>query len=259
VSADAYTISGRTVTMPVEVRAAKNWIAAYSVDAESVRRLISPTGLEVAEARPGKSLVTIGFVEYTDTDLGAYHEFMVGIAVRRHDAAPATARERAREVRQNRAGVYIHHLPVDDQFSMDAGRGIWGYPKTLMDFERRDRGRSTAWTLRSAGEKVVAMRWSPRWFPMPRSAVPPTYTLLDGVLRMTPWESRPHGTRARPGGVALELGEGQIADDLRSIGLPKRALLAITVAQMRARFGSSQVIERPAKSGSSEKESQPSA
>jgi hypothetical protein len=255
---DSFTIAGRTVTMPVAVRAAKNWIAVYSVDAEPVRRLVEPTGLEVAEARPGKAIVTIGFVSYTDTDLGAYHEFMVGIAVRRHDAGPATARERSREVRKNLAGVYIHHLPVDDQFSMDAGRGIWGYPKTLMDFERSERGRSTVWTLRSGGATVITMTWSPRWFPMPRSAVPPTYTLLDGVLRMTPWESSPRGTRARPGGVGVELGVGRIADDLRSIGLPKRALLAISVDQMRARFGSAQVIERAATSGSSEKESRTS-
>jgi acetoacetate decarboxylase len=255
---ETFSIGGRTITMPVEVRAAKNWVAAYSVDADGVRALVSPTGLEVAEARPGRSLVTIGFVEYSDTDLGAYHEFMVGIAVRRHDAAPATARERAREVRRNRAAVYIHHLPVDDGFSMDAGRGIWGYPKTLMDFERLEGGVTTGWRLRDGGAPVVTMRWSPRWFPMPRSAVPPTYTLLDGVLRMTPWESHPRGTWARPGGVSLELGEGRIADDLRSIGLPKRALLAISVAEMRARFGSAQVIERDDKSGSSEKESQPS-
>jgi acetoacetate decarboxylase len=255
---DTFSIAGRTITMPVEVRAAKNWIAAYSVDADRVRTLVEPTGLEVAEARPGKSLVTIGFVEYSDTDLGAYHEFMVGIAVRRHDAAPATARERAREVRQNRAGVYIHHLPVDDGFSMDAGRGIWGYPKTMMAFERLEGGVTTGWRLRDGGTPVVTMRWSPRWFPMPRSAVPPTYTLLDGVLRMTPWESHPRRTWARPGGVSLELGEGPIADDLRSIGLPKRALLAISVGEMRARFGSPQVIERHEESGSSEKESQPS-
>jgi len=256
---DVFEIAGRTVTMPVEVRSARNWIAAYSVEADRVRRLVSPTGLEVAEARPGRSLVTIGFVEYTDTDLGAYHEFMVGIAVRKHDAAPATARERAREVRKNQAGVYIHHLPVDDRFSMDAGRGIWGYPKTMMTFERLDRGRSTGWRLSDAGRPVVTMRWRPRWFPMPRSAVPPTYTLLDGVLRVTPWESRPKGTRARPAGVTLELGDGRIADDLRSIGLPKRAILSISVDEMRARFGSPQVIGPVAAAEPGEKESKTSA
>jgi len=249
VSLEVFEIAGRTVTMPVEVRRARNWIAAYSVDAEPVRRLVSPTGLEVAEVRPGKAFVTLGFIEYEDTDLGAYHEFMVSIAVRKHDALPATARERAREVRKNRAAVYIHHLPVDDVFSMDAGRGIWGYPKTMMDFERNDRGRTTTWTLRDQGVRVITMRCRPGWFPMPRSAVPPTYTLLDGVLRVTSWASRPRGLRARPGGVQLELGEGAIADDLRSIGLPKRALLAISVAEMRASFGSARVVERDANAG----------
>lgn len=241
---ETYEILGRAVAMPVEVRRARNWVANYIVDAGAARRLVAQTGLEVAEPRPGKGLVIVGVVEYNDTDLGAYHEFMVSVIVRRHDARPATARERSAEVRKSRVGVYIHHLPVDDRFSMEAGRGIWGYPKTLAEFAMRKEGRSTEWTLRQDGTLVVAMRFRPAWFPIPRRAAPPTYTLRDGVLRMTPWESRPRGMRGRPGGLAMTLGEGPIADDLRALGLPKRPLLTLHVAEMRARFFAPQVIAR---------------
>ena len=250
---EAFEIAGRMVAMPVEVRRARNWIGTFTVPAGAARKLTEPTGLEIAEPRPGKAMVTLGFVEYDDTDLGAYHEFMVSIIVRRHDAGPATARQRSAEVRRSRVGVYVHRLPVDDRFSMEAGRGIWGYPKTLMEFERRDEGRATEWTLREHGATVLAMRFRPRWFPIPRQAAPVTYTLLDGVLRMTPWESRPRGIRGRPGGVDLTLGEGEMADELRSLGLPKRALLGLSVSEMRARFQAPRVIERA--SGSSEEES----
>jgi hypothetical protein len=251
-----FTIDGRAISMPVEVRRARNWVANYIVDADAARRLIEPTGLEVAEPRPGRGLVTVGVVEYDDTDLGAYHEFMVSFMVRKHGRPPAPQRVMSREFRRNDVAVYIHRLPVDDRFSMDAGRGIWGYPKTLMEFARRDEGRSTTWTLRQNGTLAVQMKWKPRWFPIPGSA-PPTYTFLDGVLRMTPWESRPRGVRARLRGVALTLGEGELADELRSLGLPKRALLSVSVSEMRARFGPPQPIERRASASSEEESEEP--
>jgi acetoacetate decarboxylase len=239
---DTFTIEGRTVSMPVEVRAARNWIATFSVDAGPVRRLIEPTGLEVAEPKPGRALVTLGFISYDDTDLGAYREFTFSIIVRRHDAGPAGARRRSAEVRRNRVGVYIHRLPVDDAFSMAAGRGIWGYPKTLMDFERSGDAAAPTWTLSEDGRPAVTMRWARRFIPLPRTKAPPTYTLLDGVLRLTPWESNSRGVRARPRGAELTLGEGPIAEELRSLGLPTRPVLSMSVADMRARFGSPQVL-----------------
>jgi hypothetical protein len=241
---EEYTIDGRTLTMPVVVRRARNWVANYIVSAPAAQRLIAPTGLEIATPRPGKALVSVGVVEYDDTDLGAYHEFMVAVIVRRHDAGPATPRQRSAEVRKSRIGVYIHHLPVDDRFSMDAGRGIWGYPKTLAEFARRTDGRTTEWTLRQDGADAVSMRFRRGWFPIPRQAAPPTYTLFDGVLRMTPWDSRPRGTRGRPRGVDMTLGGGPIADDLRSLGLPKKALLSLHVPEMRATFGAATILGR---------------
>ena len=82
---------------------------------------------------------------------------------------------------------------------------------------------------------------------------PPTYTFLDGVLRMTTWQSQAQGVRVRPRGAELTLGQGELADELRSLGI-QRPILSISVGNMRARFGSAQVIE-PAKRASSEEES----
>src|ERR671925_1891290 len=70
---DTFTIDGRTLSMPVEVRAARSWLATYIVAAGAAQRLL-PAGLDVAEVRPGKALVPLGFVRYADTDLGAYDE-----------------------------------------------------------------------------------------------------------------------------------------------------------------------------------------
>ena len=35
------------------------------------------------------------------------------------------------------AAAYVHHLPVDQAFTLEAGRTIWGYPKGMADFTIR--------------------------------------------------------------------------------------------------------------------------
>jgi Acetoacetate decarboxylase (ADC) len=238
---ETFTVDGRTLTMPVEVRAARSWLATYVVPAEAAQRLLPP-GLEVAELRPGKALVPLGFVRYADNDLGAYDEFPFAILVRRHDAPPATAREKSAEVRRNKIAAYIHRMPVNAEFSLQAGRGIWGYPKTMADFALRETGRASEWTLSEGGRMSVRLRLGPTPIPLPRQKAPPTYTYLDGVLRRTEWESSPRGARGWLRGAELTLGEGVIADELRSLGLPKKALLSSRVGNMRSRFFAPQVI-----------------
>jgi hypothetical protein len=258
--AESYDIQGRTVALPVEVRRARQWMAAFVVPAERARAIVAPTGLEVAEPRAGRALLALAVVRYEDGDLDSYDELAVSFLVRRHDAAPdASARERAREVRRNRAAVYIHHLPVNQGFTLEAGRTIWGYPKFLAEFASRSEGGRTAWTLRHQGAEVLSLTFKDGGLAWPRQRPLPTYTFLDGTLRMTPWECRLTRVRGRLGGATITLGEHPIADELRSLGLPKRPLMSTGAANLWARFGRAEVVRGPAapSSVSSEKESAP--
>ena len=45
------------------------------------------------------------------------------------------------------------------------------------------------------------------------------------------------GVAGRPGGATLVLGDHPMADELRSLGLPKRALFSSSAARMPATFG----------------------
>ena len=256
---DEYTIEGRTVRMPVEVREAQNWLATFFVPVDPVRKLVAPTGLDVPKVG-GFSVLALGFVRYVDTDLGAYDEFALSLTVRRHDAPPASARRMLVETVRPPIGVYIHRLPVNDGFSLAAGRGIWGYPKTLADFEMTREGTATRWTLRQDGSLALSVRFEPGKVPWMQRTTPPTYTFLDGTLRMTRWESRPAGVHSRfGGGATVTLGEGPLADELRSLGLPKRPLFSASIAKWRARFFAPEIVQAGTTSVSSEKESRASS
>ena len=46
----------------------------------------------------------------------------------------------------------------------------------------------------------------------------------------------------RPGGARVELGTGEIADELRSLGLPKRALMSGCIGDVQMTFQAAQIM-----------------
>jgi acetoacetate decarboxylase len=230
----SYEIQGRTVTPPVEVRRAASWTAQYLVDAADAQRLV-PSGLQVATLG-SKAMASLSFVRYDDGDLDAYNEVALSIMVRRHDAPDGRMLRRSIEIPTGRIGVYIHRLPVNQSFTLEAGRTIWGYPKFLADISIRSNGPAATCEMRSEGEHILTMTVPTGGLvPLP-SRVVPTYTFTDALLRMTDWTVRWTGGRIRRGDAKLELGTHPMSEEIRSLGLPKRPLLTSSVPKMRARF-----------------------
>src|ERR1051325_1912481 len=145
-----YEIQGQTVRLPVEVRDATNAYASFLVPSEAVRRLLPP-GLVTAEGFPGRSLCTIGAIEYRDNDLGQYNEVAIAFMVCR-----GSARAFFDLVRGN-AAAYIHRLPVNASFTCAAGSTIWGYPKTVEDIQIADSDGWRTCALRSKGSHVLTI------------------------------------------------------------------------------------------------------
>ena len=243
-------VMGRTIGLPVEVRAAAQWGVQYLVPAAAAQRVVAPTGLEVTGPLPGRALVALAVCRYDDTDLDSYHEVAVSFVVRPHDAAPnPSALDRLREFGSGAIGAYIHRLPVDQEFTCAAGRDIWGYPKWIatIDIDEpepgdRRSGSGTTVRLVDDGAHVLTLTLAGGGPVKLPSQAPPSYSFRDGVLRRTPWEMSAEGVAGRPGGATLVLGDHPMADELRSLGLPKRALFSSSAARMRAAFGPAEVV-----------------
>jgi hypothetical protein len=246
----SWSVLGRRVGLPVEVRRAAQWGAQYLVPAAAAQRIVSPTGLEVNGPLPGRAVVALAVCRYEDTDLGPYHEVAVGFVVRPHDApAGPSPTGRIREFASGAMGVYIHRLPVDQEFSCVAGRDIWGFPKwvTSIDIDEPPAGRPRAGTgttvrLVDDGVHVLTLTVAAGGRLRLPSQAPPSYSFADGVLRRTTWTTSAEGTAGRPGGATLVLGDHPMADELRSLGLPKRAVLSSSAALMRASFDGAEVV-----------------
>ena len=63
-----------------------------------------------------------------------------------------------------------------------------------------------------------------------------TYTFIEGKPHATPFSSGCEGFGIRRGGAELTLGSGRIAEELRSLGLPKSALMTTWMEHMRGSF-----------------------
>ena len=231
-----YAIHGREVRLPVEVRDASTTVAFYVVAAAAAQRLVAPTGLRVATILPGRTLCTIGAVDYYDNDLGTYHEVAITFFVRERGARTLPFFGTLLGLIRGTLATYVHHLPVDAEFTCEAGQTIWGFPKFMSEIAIiHGRGRQTA-VLTVGGQHVLTQSvrtGGSRTMPE-RDQV--SYALRDGALYRTRARMRGTGMGVRMGGAKLELGDHPIADELRTLGLPKGALASSTIAHMSATF-----------------------
>lgn len=233
----SYVVEGQRVTMPVEVRAAQQAAATFLVHHAAAQRVIDHTGLQATRQRGGKAIASLALVDYTDNDLGSYKELALAFVV---DDPGAAASDKT-------VSTLIHRLPVSEEFTCHAGRGIWGFPKWIADLSVDFTPRGATCELRQDGHSVVKVTMRRGPIPLPRRPMPMTAFSCDddGVVRRTAWTTHSRGRQTiRPGGVEVEIGYGHpLADELRALGLPKRGLMTLFDHHMSATFGTPEVVD----------------
>jgi hypothetical protein len=237
-SQSQHTIAGTVLTMPVHIRKADVHTAMFSVPADAAQKLIDYSGLRVCQFRPGRAVVNLMLARYIDGDLGRYHEFGTCVMVN-----PPGSDARGLKALGD-AAAFIHHLPVDQAFTLEAGRTIWGFPKIMADFTVNDTS-PFSFQVSEGGSFIAGIEFH-RGLPIPslraRTQVLKTYTYSDGTTREVPWEMKNSGVRFRPGGATLRLGDHPYGKELASLGLPKRAMVSGSVANVEMTFGDAHVL-----------------
>jgi hypothetical protein len=224
-AAASFDIAGRTVTLPCLVRDASAGTAIFEVDAGGAQRLLPSDDFLVVEWSPGRCQLVLALIDYRDNDLGDYREVGLTFFV-----APRSD--------PDAVGTFITHLPVDQAFTCQAGRVIWGFPKSVEDIGFEYADSSVIVSLRMGGELVFRVR-VPRggddvMAPMPMT----TYSVIDGIPHATPFTQGGSGAQvvSGPDGVELELGSHPLAATLASIGLPAPAVMSTWTEHMSGAF-----------------------
>lgn len=227
----SYDIAGTTVTMPCVVRDASAGTAIFDVDLAAARTLL-PAAFAPVETAPGRCQLVLAVIDYRNNDLGDYLEVGITFFV-----TPAGASA-------DRTGTFITRLPVDQAFTCEAGKTIWGFPKTVEDITFDYSPTSITCTLQMDGELVLRLTL-PRGGDDDMPQMPMTsYTLIDGEPHQTAFEQGGSGSQVPMGadGVTLELGDHPVAKELASLGLPAPAQMSTWTEHMQGTFETPQPV-----------------
>jgi acetoacetate decarboxylase len=153
-TASQHTIAGTVLTMPVRVRTATQHTAMFAVDADAAQRMIDYSGLEVYRPLPCRAVATLILTHFVDTDLGAYYEYSTCAMVNPPDSGGSALQS-----------AFVQHMFVDQAFTLEAGRTIWGFPKVMADITVRmanglgsTRGSTDNWSSEWNSEKGRGFR-----------------------------------------------------------------------------------------------------
>jgi len=232
-----WVFDGREVRMPVVVRDAASAAATYLVRSAAARRLLPGPELDVVELFPGRALFSIACIDYRDNDLGDYNEVSLALFVRERRAPRGLpVLGTLRDFAANRVPTWIWKLPVNQRFTCEAGRGIWGFPKTVETIDFTHASNVATCRLEMDGRHVLTFttaRGGTRTLP---DAAMTTYSWIGGALHRTIFTAGASGVGIRLGGATLDLGDHPIAATLRELGLPKRPLMTVWMEHQHGRF-----------------------
>ncbi|GAA4803302.1 acetoacetate decarboxylase family protein [Tomitella cavernea] len=243
-----FRILGEQIAMPVHIRDAEVYAAMFPVPAARAQSVIDYSGLSVLPYRPGRTVCALMFIEYHDGDLHRYREFGIGFLVHAEaGGGPAGALGDLRALLTGGAGAFVHRLPVTEEFTCAAGRTIWGFPKELSRIDLARSSSGARGVVRIDDRLVADVRFA-RGVPVPGAGAASSdidvYSHMDGVTRRIPWTLSATGARMRPGGADAVLGPHPWGEELRALGLPRRALLSTGIAHARMRFDEAEVVGR---------------
>ncbi len=218
-----YQIQGREVGFPVVVREASSGAATYLVPSKAARALLPGPEFELVELLPGRGLFVVAIIDYKDNDLGDYNEVSIALFVRPRGERPSTPIPYVGnwiDLVKGNLGVHILHLPVNQAFTCEAGRTIWGYPKTVQEIEFHYAPDRATCKLVVEGRHALTLSVPRGGDKTVEESQMKTWSYIDGAPHVTRAKQGVEGMGVKRGGAELTLGTGPIADQLLRLDQP---------------------------------------
>jgi hypothetical protein len=202
-------IEGQEITFPMEVTVMNTATVLWTVPSAAAAVLLPGDAFEIAESAPGVTQFVLAACDYVENPWGDYDELNLGFLVR-----PVAGPE-------DRVGSFVYRMPVNQAFTCEAGNRVMGFPKTVEGIDVTYTEQLASFHLDFEGQHAFTLT-VPRAAPLGETTRIETesFSYLDGVAHATPLSMDMGTGFVDPADVVLELGEGKVADELASLGLP---------------------------------------
>jgi len=202
-------IDGQTITFPMEVDDFDAATFVFSVPAGPAQALLPGDAFEVID-NDGVAQLVVALCDYHDNPWGDYLEINLGFLAR-PAGAPADV-----------LGSFVYRMPVDQAFTCQAGNEVMGFPKTVEELSVTHADDRVTFAMTDGGQPVLSVSF-PAAEPTGEATRVETgsYSYLHGVAHETPLAMDMGTGFVDPAEVVIELGTGPVADELRTLGLPK--------------------------------------
>jgi hypothetical protein len=242
----SFEIEGEVLTYPTQFRDGSSAAGLFLVDSAKANDFIADSGFRIAEVAPGRGVLAITGVHYTDTDCGVYEETAQAFFV-----VPRDARRRVpyfgtwADIVTGRSASFTWRLQVTTALSRDAGLRMWGFPKTIEDVAFERKAGAATFHLRMADQDVFRFRVRDRGSRSPAPMTSTVYSIFEGKPHVSHLAQRYRETGYQFRGGDLELGDHPMADELRALGVGQRALLATWNGHLAFSMTAPTLLEEP--------------
>ncbi|NMO34778.1 acetoacetate decarboxylase family protein [Streptomyces sp. GMY01] len=183
-----------------------------------------PRELAPLEVAPGLGLISAMFFRYDVCDIDFYTEAAIGIAVKPARHGKLGFFDLVAALKNDHLDTYVLSLPVSTEIAQVRGHDGYGFPKWVTELDVDiDAHRTSARVANATGGTDLALSAAtPAQTVYPggeRVSALTSYTTVDGAWHSTLNQTNvlSAGTALLPRDVRLQVGEGRMADDLRSL------------------------------------------
>lgn len=213
----------------------------HTASLEAVRAALPTDELHPVRAASDRAVIAVTAYRHDEVTAHGVHgravmpygEVIIAALVTRRPAPrllPLVAPRLARET----VGAFVLHMPVTHLPARDGGRLVWGYPKFVADMTFEDSIETLRCTLSEGGYDILTHTLRPAGRPSVTSGSIVLYSVLEGELLAldVPMSGI---SRRRRGAAAgrLELGNHQVADELKELGINPEPFLGRRLSDLR--------------------------
>jgi hypothetical protein len=222
-----FQIEGVDLGYPTLFHDGQSVAGLYVVKSRVANEYIKESGFEVAEIAPGRTILTLTGVHYTDTQCGSYNEMAFAFLVKEVGGKPRIPYLSSwSDLVRGKVRSFTWKLQVNTTLSQYCGIEMWGFPKTLEEIDYDcSKGRAT-FNMTMDGRQALNFSLKAEGNQTPEELSSPVYSIFEGAQHVGYLTQNYRDTGYFPFGAELTLGDHPFADELRALGLPKKPLLA---------------------------------